>query len=57
MEGLKRFGCIFSDNENEALFNRYSSNDVINYDILSKKMADKGTGVIPNLNPVFEIRK
>lgn len=58
-KALETFGCIYKDQELQALFQRYDKDNSgnLDYEEFSAIMAKMGSGNNPNVNPVFGIGK
>ena len=58
-EALNALGCYFSDSEVAALFAHLddNKNGVVDYEELAGRMALRGTGNNPNVNPVFGLNR
>ena len=56
---LRKFGCVFSDVEIAALFQKYDydQSGKLAYDEFCAIFALKGAGVNPNVNPVFKLSR
>lgn len=56
---LRKFGCVFSDAEIAALFQKYDfdQSGKLAYDEFCALFALKGAGVNPNINPVFKLSR
>lgn len=56
---LRKFGCVFSDVEIAALFQKYDfdQSGKLAYDEFCAIFALKGAGVNPNINPVFKLSR
>jgi hypothetical protein len=58
-KALETLGCVFSNVEMEALFNKFDSNKngKVDYEEFASFFARKGSGNNPNVNPVFGITR
>lgn len=56
-EVLVAYGCVFRENEIQAIFNKYDrdGSGYLDYEEFSSFIALKGSGNNPNVNPVFAI--
>jgi Ca2+-binding EF-hand superfamily protein len=54
-KALETLGCLFSESEMTALFNKYDSNSngKLDYEEFARFFANLGSGNNPNVNPVF----
>ncbi|CAD8068985.1 unnamed protein product [Paramecium primaurelia] len=58
-QALQKFGCVFSDKEIQALFNKYDADKSgrLCYDEICGLIALMGSGNNANVNPVFQIAR
>jgi len=58
-KALETLGCLFKDQEMEAIFNKYdaNANGKLDYEEFSRFFANKGSGNNPNVNPVFGLSR
>eukprot|EP01016_Furgasonia_blochmanni_P042888 TRINITY_DN5743_c0_g1_i10.p1 TRINITY_DN5743_c0_g1~~TRINITY_DN5743_c0_g1_i10.p1 ORF type:complete len:561 (+),score=190.53 TRINITY_DN5743_c0_g1_i10:73-1755(+) len=58
-DALKKFGCVFTEYEINALFNKYQTDQSgkLAYDEFCNLFASMGAGTNPNVNPVFQLSR
>lgn len=56
---LEALGCVFKDNEIDALFKKFdvNNNGKLDYEEFGNLFARKGSGNNPNVNPVFGVNR